>query len=188
MALEIAAQRHVIMPGKKLAVLVAEFTHHLSERPDIKFALLAFGIGIQRSRKCPLCRRHFALEPFDCFKGTLAIERLAATPICDGEQLEQLRIVVEHLFEMRHQPSLIDRIARKTAAEMVVDAALANMIEGDVDGGEVALLAGAQAATPEQFEQGGLRKFRCAAGAAIDRVDDTAELPRRIVELGHADG
>jgi len=41
----------------------------------------------------------------------------------ERQQLEQLRVVVQHLLEMRHQPLLIGRIAREAAAEMVVDAA-----------------------------------------------------------------
>ena len=105
----------------------------------------------------------------------------------DRQQFEQLRVVVEHLLEMRHQPALVDRIAREAAAEMIVDAALADVVERDLDGGEVARFAGAQARAPEKLEQRGLRKFRRAARAAIDRIDDAAELARGVVELGRAD-
>ena len=51
--------------------------------------------------------------------------------ISERQQLEQLRVVVEHLLEMRHQPALVDRIAREAAAEMIVDAALADALERD---------------------------------------------------------
>jgi hypothetical protein len=88
---------------------------------------------------------------------------------------------------MRHQPTLIHRVAGKAAAEMIVDAALADVVEGDFDGGEVAGLAGAQAGAPQQLEQRSLRKFRCSAGTAVDRIDDAAELARRVIELRGAE-
>ena len=50
-----------------------------------------------------------------------------------GHQLDELRIVVEHLLEMRHEPALIDAVAREAAAEMIVDAALRDMGERQVD-------------------------------------------------------
>src|SRR3954447_3210169 len=84
---------------------------------------------------------------------------------------------------MRHQPSLIDRIPREAAAEMIVDTALADALERQLDHREIALLPRAQAGAPEKFEHHGIRKFRCAAQAAIDRIDGAAELLRRAVEL-----
>ena len=51
----------------------------------------------------------------------------------ERQELEQLRIVVEHLLEMRHQPALVDGIARETAAEMIVDAALADALQRELD-------------------------------------------------------
>ena len=36
----------------------------------------------------------------------------------------ELRLVVEHLFEMRHEPALVHRIAMKAAAELIVHAAV----------------------------------------------------------------
>ena len=83
---------------------------------------------------------HLALEPFDGFVRTLAIERFAGALVRDCQKLEELRIVVEHFLEVRHQPALVDRVAREAAAEMVVDAALADMVEGDLDRGEITSL------------------------------------------------
>ena len=41
-----------------------------------------------------------------------------------GQQLDEQRIVIEHFLEMRHEPALVDAVAREAAAEMIVDAAL----------------------------------------------------------------
>ena len=152
-AFEIACRRHVVVAGEKLAVLDAELPDHLVIGPDVEFALLAFGIGIERSGERALARRHFALEPGDGLVRALAVERLAGAQISDRQQFEELRIVVEHFLEMRHEPALVDRIAGKAAAEMIVDAAFADVVERDLDGGEIARLAGAQAGAPEQLEQ-----------------------------------
>ena len=105
----------------------------------------------------------------------------------DGQQFEKLRIVVEHFLKVRNEPALVDRIAGKAAAEMIVNAALANMMQRNVDGAEITRLAGAQTCPPQQLEQSGLRKFRRAARAAIHRIDNAAELLRGVVEFGDAD-
>ena len=70
---------------------------------------------------------------------------------------------------------------------MIVNTALADMVERDVDGGEITRLAGALPARQSSSNNAGLRKFRRAAGAAVNRVDDAAELARGIVEFGKPD-
>ena len=47
-----------------------------------------------------------------------------------GQQIDQLGIVVQHLFEMGREPHCIYRIARKAAAEMIIDATLAHFLQG----------------------------------------------------------
>ena len=43
----------------------------------------------------------------------------------------QLRLVVEHFFEMRHVPEGIDRVAMKPAAEMIVHSARRHFAQRD---------------------------------------------------------
>ena len=47
----------------------------------------------------------------------------------DRIEFQQLRIVVEHLLEMRHEPALVDGIAGKAAADLIVDAAERHPLE-----------------------------------------------------------
>ena len=102
--------------------------------------------------ECAVRRQHFALQPRDGFVGALAVKILAG-PFAGGrQQFKKLRIVVKHFFEMRNEPAFVDRIPRKAAAEMVVDAAFADVVERDFYGREIARLAGAQAGAPEEFE------------------------------------
>src|SRR6185369_9106154 len=54
---------------------------------------------------------------------------------------DQERVVVEHLFEMRHEPALVDRIAMKTAAELIVNAAAGHLVECYCDDAEQVVVA-----------------------------------------------
>ena len=83
---------------------------------------------------------------------------------------------------MRHEPALVDGVAREAAAEMIVDAALGDMGEREVDRLERIGEPVAQAGAPQQLEELGLRKFRRAADAAIDRIDRLHQTPREIGE------
>ena len=128
MAFEIAAGRYVVMRAKKSASARAEQLVDLGERPDIEFAFLAFGIRIEGRGERALGVVISRASQADGFLRALAEERLAGADIGEREQFEKLRIVVEHLLEMRHQPALIDGIAREAAAEMIVDAAFAHVV------------------------------------------------------------
>ena len=71
-AFEIAGRRHIVVPCKEFAVLDAEVTDDLVVGPDVEFALLAFGIGIERRRESAFRRGHFALEPGNRFAARAA--------------------------------------------------------------------------------------------------------------------
>ena len=61
-----------------------------------------------------------------------SIRASSAAPVAaayKSVQLEELRIVVEHFFEVRDEPARVDGVAREASAEMVVDAALAHPLE-----------------------------------------------------------
>src|ERR1700745_1158271 len=107
--------------------------------------------------------------------------------MCERKQFEQGRVVVKHLFEMRHQPALVDRIARETSAGMAVDRALADAAKRELDRAEIALVVQAQSGAPQELEHRRLRKFRRAAHAAVDRIDHAGDLAGRAVALGAGD-
>ena len=82
-------------------------------------------------------------------------------------QVDEQRVVVEHLLEVRHEPALVDRVAREAAAEVIVDAALADVGERGVDGVPRRLVAVADGAAPQQPEEAPLRELRRAREAAV---------------------
>ena len=82
---------------------------------------------------------------------------------------------------MRHEPFLVDAVAREAAAEMIVDAALRDLRQREVDRLERMRQPEAEARAPQKFEELRLRKFRRAPDAAMHRIDRLHQ-PRR--ELG----
>ena len=88
---------------------------------------------------------------------------------------------------MRYQPAFVDRIAGKSAAKVVVYPALTDVLERQGYGVEIARLAGALARPPEEFEQHRLWKFGRAASAAVDWIEQAAELLSGAIELRGAD-
>ena len=94
------------------------------------------------------------------------------------QKFEDLGIVVEHFFKMRHEPSLVGRIARIAAAEMIVDAAFGHFGQRQFDEIAVGRVGQPRAGAPEQFENGRIRKFRRPGEAAMDGVDEAGDLRR----------
>ena len=47
----------------------------------------------------------------------------------DRQQFQDLGVVVEHLFKMRHMPFGVDAVARKSPADVIVNAACTERVE-----------------------------------------------------------
>src|SRR6516225_7795947 len=132
------------MLSKERRILTPEQILDLIAGPDVKLSFLAFGIGVDGSGESTFGPRHLARNPANSFAGSLAVKRLVRAGMCERKQFKELGIVIQHLLKMRHQPVFVDRVACKATAKMVVDAALANAIEGDLDQREVARFAGSK--------------------------------------------
>ncbi len=83
---------------------------------------------------------------------------------------------------MRHEPALVHAVAGEAAAEMIVDAALRDMGEGERHRLDQIGQPVAQTSAPQEIEELRLRKFRRAPDAAMRRVDKLEEAPREILE------
>jgi hypothetical protein len=84
-------------------------------------------------------------------------------------KIRQLRVVVEHFFEVRHEPLGVHGIARKAAAELVVNAAGGHALAGvqhHAQGFGIALLT----ACERSKGLAGLGKFGGVAETAVARV------------------
>ena len=81
--------------------------------------------------------------------------------------LQQLRVVVGHLLEVRHYPALVNRVAMKAAGKLVVHAAFGHLGQCRDDHIAQSLIAGAGVLISEQIENAGMRKFGRGAKAAV---------------------
>src|SRR6266480_5867213 len=79
-----------------------------------------FAVGIFGGKKAAVLRGHVAADVIENVTGDGFEERVARNlkrfQISDG----QLRLVVEHFFEMRNVPIGVDGIAMETAADVIV--------------------------------------------------------------------
>src|SRR5215204_5268067 len=98
--------------------------------------------------------------------------RLEARKIGRGE----LRIVVEHRLEMRHQPDGIDGITMKSAANVVVNAAAGHTIERPLHHNRFSLSASALVLSQQELERGWLWKFWCAAESTVPGIERLGKL------------
>ena len=129
MLLEIPFARRVVDLGEEGGVVDAEHLLDLGERPHIELPLLAFAVGVERCGEGSAFRHHLAQEPVDRLGDADGEQLLLPLAPDIRHQLDEQRVVVEHLLEMRHEPAVVDAVAREAAAEMIVDAALGDMDE-----------------------------------------------------------
>src|SRR5260221_2736794 len=183
-AFEVALGGDIVMGGEKGSIILTQGARHLVQRPNVKLALFALGIGVQRGAKRSLGCCRSPRQPSHRLARATPEQVIARAQVSEREQFEQERIVVKHLFEMRHEPTLVDRIAREAAAEMIVDAALANASEREVRRRETSAVVLAFPRAPQKFQHHRLRKFGRAAYAAVDRIDYAQELISSAVKVG----
>ena len=188
MAFPVAGVRHLVGVGEHLGVGLAEHLVDLGARPHVELAFLAFGVGIEGGRKAAALGDHLAQQPADRLVDAAGVEVVAGLAVGLAHQVEEQRVVVEHLLEVRHEPALVDRVAGKAAAEVVVDAALADVGERVVDGVPGRFVPVTDGAAPQQPEEAPLREFGRAGEPAVVRVDGRDHAPRQIGEQAIVDG
>jgi len=150
---------------------LAEDRIDLGLGPDIELAFLMLAVGVEAAGEPSFLGQHFATDPFEGLLDPLQIKRAAGLLPHQGQQVDELGIVVEHLFEMGHEPPRIGRITGEAATQMVVDAALAHRVERLDDRVAIRRLTGPPPGSPQQLEDAGLREFRRGADAAMELVD-----------------
>ena len=143
----------------------------LRRRPDVVLAFLAFAVGIEGAGEAAALGHHLPQHPGHRLGDAHGIKRALGLGIDQGEDVDHLGVVVEHLFEMGHQPGGVGGVAGETAAEMIVDAALAHLVEAQHHGVAESLVAGALIGAPDELVNRDMGKLRRAADAAVDGVE-----------------
>src|SRR3954470_390052 len=86
-------------------------------------------VGVEAACEPPPRGPQPAADPTERLVDPLLIKRALGLLPNQAQQVDELRIVVEHLLEMRNEPARIGRVAGEPAAEMIVDAALGHRVE-----------------------------------------------------------
>ena len=155
--------------------ILAKHRVDLGFAPRIELAFFAFGVGVKRRRKAAAFGHHLAQDPTDSVLDPRPIGRIAAVQPDHREHVDQQRIVVQHLLEVRDKPDLIDRVAREATTQVIIDAALAHVGERQVDGLLELRKSGVGIRTPHQLDDRHVRELRCARQSAVEYVELLAE-------------
>ncbi len=199
--LEAEAQRH------DARVRLAEQRLDLALRPDVERALgdvrarlpRRFGrdaVGVLGRIEAAAGVGQIAIDVDQGVVGDRGEQRIGRRLRRFDQREHELRLVVEHLLEVRHAPALVDRVAMEAAADVIADSALGHRREGGDD--HVAKIAAAACAArhdqpgAEQQEQlGGARELRRAAEPAEAPVEGASELIGGVgegIEIGNRAG
>ena len=84
---------------------------------------------------------------------------------------QKLRIVVEHLLEVRNNPALVDAVAMKASRELIVDAAARHFFERREEGFAGGLVVAAHGHLEQQVERRRMRKLGLRTEASVARIE-----------------
>jgi hypothetical protein len=162
-------------------------------RPDIECAFCCLtvagiadpgynrAVGIFGGEESAFLRCHVAddvIENVARDRFVLSISRdLECVEIGDGE----LRLIVKHLFEMRHVPVAIDRVTMEPTADMIVHSACGHFAQREQSHLQRVFagftLGSARVESRQEVERRRSRKLRGISKTAFLRVVTTVKLP-----------
>ena len=142
------------------------------------------GVGVERRIEAAARVLHVAPHPVCRLRGDARVERCARRGVGVRVDREQLRVVVQHLFEVRDRPLAVHAVAAEAAAELVVQAAARHAVQRMRDHRERALVRFLAAARvphgEQQLDRGGVREFRRVSKAAVLLVEALREALARV--------
>ncbi len=175
---EIAFKPHAIGDLEQPQFRCRQLILQLAMRPSVErsFFLLTLrvdAVRIKRRHEGAILCGHLAQHKLKRRTGCFCMRQVP----CRGERVHQSagnqRLVVKHLLKMRHAPVFIQRVAVKTAAQMIMDTTANDGVQGGRHslGGRGIIMPGALMLKIEH--QGFIWELRCAFCA-----------PRLIVDAG----
>ena len=154
----------------------------LLDGPNEELALFALAVGIGRAVESAARRGHFAQDVIVNVHGN----RLEKVIACDlpGMQIEpaKLRVVIEHLLKMRHEPMGVDAVTGESAADLIVNPAMRHLPQCESRQVERLFVPRARMMAQQEFETDGIRELGLSAETAVFPVDARQQTPRRLVK------
>ena len=153
--------------GRHLELPRREQLCQLRPRPAVELALLPFAVSILRRVEAAVRMRHVAQHVVEDIARHRRIAGLAAHQIGVEVQLRQLRVVIKHLLEMRHQPFGIHRVAGEAAAQLIVNAPGGHSVAGVQHHADGLFVMEAPGVAQQELRLAGLGKLGRTAEAAM---------------------
>ncbi len=204
--LPVSVRGDIISATERVGSVTQDFFDLLA-RPEIEFPFDAFTIGIFRRVKPAVGARHVAQYVVTGPPRNVRINRVARDLVRVHVTGNQLRLVVEHLLEVRHQPAFIDAVPMESTAELVEHPALAHrpqrvqrhvarlqctwqrpfLLSSPLPLGERVRVRGSCKIPKQKIQSDRPRKLRCAAEPAVHFIITGTKLfetepQRRIIQ------
>ena len=174
----VAVLGNVVVRGKHSCRRLAQYFANLVARPDVELAFESFAVSVFAGIKSPLRTRQIAQHVIADAPGAVGEQPLAPRD-CGGaigvdEDGGDQRLVVEHLFEMGNEPFRVGRVTVQPSAQVVVNAAVGDALERDLDGVAVTGVSGCVEGMQQQVHRKTLRELVGAGGNAPQREVERA--------------
>ena len=179
---EIAARGDVEVGAKERAVVGAQQRQHFFRCPDEEFTLNPLTVRVLGAVEAAFGRGQLAQHVVQRLLNNLPQLRLAGD--LPGVEIgaRQLRVVVEHLLEVRHEPVGVGAVAVEAAAELVVDPAAGHLGQGVGDGLPLLLIAGAPPILEQEVQVHRLRELRRIAEPTLMWVEAAHQVLSGLVQ------
>ena len=106
--------------SRKQRILVAQQVLQIFFAPHVIFAFFAIAVGIEGRIKISFGHKPFLFYKIEGFEGYFAVKFVTGKTVGFGIKTHQLRIVVQHFFEVWYFPQGVGAVAGKAAVELVV--------------------------------------------------------------------
>ena len=144
--------------------------------PAIELALVPFAVGILRRIKSAAGMGHVAENVAKDVADHVGVPFLSADEIGVEVEVHQLRVVIEHLFEVRDEPLRIDGVAGEPAAQLIIHAAGGHAVAGVENHLDRFLILESNTLAQDEGRQAGAGEFGCVAEAPEARLVFLLEL------------
>ncbi len=178
-ALEISLVADVVVTPRDQRQLAAQQCVGFARGPDEKLAFLALAVRILGGIEAVFRTGHLAQNVVENFTRNIQKFRLVQrAPRVKVEPREQ-GVVVKHLFKMRNQPSFIDAIAMKSAADLIADTALGHFGQSVTDHMRVVGIVLGVVGPQKKRKHEGVGKLRRLTEPAVNTIVRAGKFVRR---------
>ena len=170
MPLPVPLVRGAVRGGEQRGVGAQDLAD-LGRRPDEGRSLLALGVGVLAGGEAAFGHPQLAQQVVERPRRGLEVAGLTRDLPGVHIHARELRVVVEHLLEVRDQPAGIRGVAVETAAKLITDTARGHRVKAPARNVQWALPAAGRVAPQQRLDQHRLRELGRASPASIDGIE-----------------